>query len=281
MAQLLAETAMARYSSGNSDQATVLRAEVERTRVSERATDLGAERATVVATLNRLLNQPPATPLGQVVTLPELPPLPGALAGLPDVAAGVAPDVSVRKADAEASARRVETARAELRPNLTVGGSFFWQGGVNRVVSVTLGVEWPWRKDRKQQALIAAAEREKEAAQLELEDAASAMRSEAARLVIAVEQAEAQIDRYRSGLLPQSSAALDAARASYLGGRGDFASVLDEFRRWTDVRVELARREAGRFSARGALDVLVNPAEHGTWGHAVTREPTSSKEPRS
>ncbi|HEX7484948.1 MAG TPA: TolC family protein, partial [Vicinamibacterales bacterium] len=99
-------------------------------------------------------------------------------------------------------------------------------------------------------------------------------------LVVEIRRAEEQIARYRSGLLPQSSAVLDAARASYLGGRGDFASVLDEFRRWIDIRVELARREASRFAARAQLDVLVNPAEHGDWGHGVRQEQTSPKESR-
>ncbi len=148
--------------------------------------------------------------------------------------------------------------KEELRPSWTVGGSFFWQGGANRVVSFTVGVDFPWRKERNQQPLIAASEREVEAARFELADTAAAMQAEAARLAIDIARAEGQIDRYRSGLLPQSTAALDAARASYLGGRGDFASVLDEFRRWTEIRVELARREASRFAARAQLDSLVN-----------------------
>jgi outer membrane protein TolC len=280
MARLLTETATARYASGGSDQATVLRAQLEGIRLSERATDLDAERSAIVVAINRLLNQAPETPLGEVRQLPEPPPLTGAWSGLPDVAAKLAPEVSVRQADVVAATRRVEMAREELRPNLTAGGSLFWQGGVDRVVSVTLGVEWPWRKDRKQRPMIAAAERELEAAQDELEDAASGMRAEAARLVVEIRRAEEQIARYRSGLLPQSSAVLDAARASYLGGRGDFASVLDEFRRWIDIRVELARREASRFAARAQLGVLVNPAEHGDWGHGVRQEQTSPKESR-
>jgi len=281
MARLLTETAMARYASGGSDQTTVLRAQLELTRLAERAADLDAERVAIVVTLNRLLNQPSETPLGEVLELSEPPALSGALSGMPDVAASRAPEVSVRRADVAAAGRRVEMAREELRPSLTVGGSLFWQGGVDRVVSVTLGVEWPWRKDRKQRPLIAASERELEAARFELEDASAGMRAEAARLVADIRRAEDQIRRYRSGLLPQSSAALDAARSSYLAGRGDFASVLDEFRRWTEIRVELVRREASRFAARGQLDVLVNPAEHGTWSHTAGRDGKPPKEPRS
>ena len=258
VARLLAETAMARYASGESDQAAVLRAQLERTRLAERAVDLEADRWTLVVAINRLLNQPPDTPLGEVRELPEqasraLPP-----EGVAESAATHAPSVSVRMADVAAAERRVDLLKEDLRPNWTIGGSFFWQGGVNRVVSVTVGVDWPWRKDRNQQPLIAASERELDAARLDLADAAAAMGAEAARLAVEIRRAEDQIARYRSALLPQSSAALDAARASYLGGRGDFASVLDEFRRWTEIRVELARREASRFAARAQLDSLVS-----------------------
>jgi outer membrane protein, heavy metal efflux system len=281
MARLLVETATARYASGSSDQAVVLRAQLERTRLSERVVDLDAERATLVVAMNRLMNEAPDTPLGEVRELPEI----GALSGPPgaqaEAAANLAPEVSLRKAEVAAATRRVDVRREEFGPNWTIGGSFFWQGGVARVVSFTVGVDWPWRKDRNQGQLLAASESELRAARLDLEDTAAGMRAEAARLAVEIKRAEDQIVRYRSGLLPQSSAALDAARVSYLGGRGDFASVLDEFRRWTEIRVELVRREASRFAARAQLDVLVSPAEHGDWGHGVTQPSTPSKEPRS
>lgn len=280
IARLLAETAMARYRSGGADQSSVLRAQLEQTRVSQRFVDLDAERTTVVVSINRLLNQPPDTPLGEVRSLPEPPPLSESLARLPELAARRAPEVSVRRADVAVAARRVDMARAELHPNLTVGGGLYWQGGVDRVVSVTLGVEWPVRKARKQLPLLAASESDLEAANHDLEDASAGMRAEAARLVADLERADAQIDQYRSALLPQSSAAFDAVRASYLGGRGDFSSVLDEFRRWTDARVELASLEATRFALLGQLDVLVNPPAHGDWAHGDANDPSSSKESR-
>jgi outer membrane protein, heavy metal efflux system len=278
IARLLSETAMARYAAGGIDQAAVLRAQLERTRLSERGTDLDAERKVNVLALNRLVNQPPDTPIGEVRELPDPPPLAGPLAAMPEAAANAAPELAVRRADLAAAARKVEAAKAELQPTYTLGGSIFWQGSVNPFVAFTVGIEWPARKDRKQKPLIAASEQELAAARFDLEDSTAATRAEASRLVVEIRRAEEQVTRYRSGLLPQSSAALDASRASYLGGRGDFASVLDEFRRWTDVRVELARREAARFVARGQLDVLVNPSAHDTWEHAA---PVSAKEPRS
>jgi outer membrane protein, heavy metal efflux system len=270
VADLLSTTAASRYASGASDQATVLRAQLERTRLGERLTDLQGQRATLVATLNRLAGRPPSQPFGIVVTLSEPPPLPTGLDALPDRAGDLSPEVSVRKAEARLAERRIDAAQAELKPGFTVGGGVYWQGGFDRVVTLTLGVELPFRKNRRQLPLLDAARREAEASRAEIADATAEARAEAARLVAEIRRAEAQMNRYRTGLLPQSSAALDATRASYLGGRGDFTSVVDEFRRWTEIRVELGKLEAARFAARGQLDVLVNPAEHGDWSHPHT-----------
>jgi outer membrane protein TolC len=276
IADLLSVTAASRYAAGASDEATVLRAQLERTRLGGRLTDLEGERAAVVVTLNRLVGRAPTDPLGEVTALPEPPALPGALDSLPDRAAGLSPEVSVRKAEAQVAERRVDAAQADLKPTFTVGGGVFWQGGLDRLVTVMVGVELPFRKARKQAPMIDAARHDVEAAQAEVADAVAEARAETARLVAEIRRAESQITRYRAGLLPQSSAALDATRASYLGGRGDFASVVDEFRRWIEVRVELPRLEAARFAARGQLDVLVNPAEHGDWSHGHKGTDTST-----
>jgi outer membrane protein TolC len=278
LARLVTETAISRYAAAAADQATVLRAQLELTRLGERAVDLESDRAVAVAAMNRLVNAPAGTPFGEVVELPEPPVLNGPLEGLPDAAGEKSPEVSMRKSEVGVASRRVDLAREDLRPTYTVGGGFYWQGGTDRVATATLGIEWPTRKARKQLPALSAAQKSLEAAQADLEDAVLAARTDASRLVTEIRRAEVQISRYKTALLPQSSAALDAARSSYLAGRGDFAAVLDEFRRWTDVRVELARREASRFAARGQLDVMVNPAEHGAWTPSVHEHAAVGKE---
>ena len=267
LASLLATTAASRYAAGASDQAAVLRAQLEVTRLGERQVDLAAERTMTVATLNRLVGQAANTPLGEVRELPPLPPLATRLDALADEAGGVAPEVAVQKANVDLAGRQLDAARAELGRTYTVGGGVYWQGGVDRVVTLTLGIELPLRKGRRQGPRIAAAEQELAAARLDLVDMQANVRAEVTKMVVEARRAESQIERYRTALLPQSSAALDAARASYLGGRGDFASVLDEFRRWTEVRTDLVRREVARFTALAQIDVLVNPIEHGDWLH--------------
>ncbi len=258
VADMLATTAEARYAAGGADQATILRAQLERTRLDERRADLRAERAVVVATLNRLLYRPAGTPIGRVASLPETAALPIDTATVAAAAARQAPDIAVLEAEFQVADRRVAASREELRPSWSVGTGLFWQGGADRVVNFSVGVELPFWKKSKQLPLIAAAELEREAARLVLEDARAEAQAEAERLLAEWKNATEQLVRYREAIIPQSSAALDAARAGYLGEREDFPGVLEEFRRWIEIRVEVARREAARFTALARLEALVS-----------------------
>lgn len=262
--RLIEATAFARYAAGDADQASVLRIQLERTRLGERLADLARERFAVTAALNRLMDDPPATPIGPVRELPvTAPPVTPAsfptAEALADATAQRAPDVAWRQASIDVAGRKVEAARQELKRSWSIGTGLYWQGGLDRMATFSVGIELPFWKKRKQRPLLAAAELEQAAARRDLEDAAAEARAATARLVTEWETASAQVERYRSAILPQNSAALDATRSSYLAGRGDFVSVLDEFRRWIDVRVGLAQREADRYTARVELDALLEP----------------------
>jgi outer membrane protein TolC len=265
---LLEATALARYASGASDQASVLRVQLERTRLGERLADVANERFAATAALNRLTDDPPETLIGRVrelqVTTPPSAQSSAQLSAQPGeslllAAVQQAPEIALRHAEIEVASRQVAEAREELRPSWSVGSGLYWQGGLDRMATFNVGIELPFWKARKQLPLIAAAERELRAALVELANTSAEVRAEAARLAVEWQTADAQIERYRSAILPQNTAALDATRSGYLAGRGDFVSVLDEFRRWIDVRVGLARREADRYAARARIDGLLAP----------------------
>ena len=77
--------------------------------------------------------------------------------------------------------------------------------------------------------MIRAAGQDLEASRQELRDAEAAARAEAARLEADWRSAGSQVTRYAQAIVPQSSLALDAARSSYLAGRGDFSTVIEDF----------------------------------------------------
>jgi outer membrane protein TolC len=255
---MLTATASSRYAAGQADQASLLRAQLEQTQIGQRLIDIATERYGVQTALNRLTDDPPDTPIGTVAELPaDAPPAALAPAAAPETATGRSAEIVARSSEVDVASRQVDAAREELRPNWSVGGGLYWQGGLDRTVVFNVGIELPLRKDQKQRPLIAAAELERRAAQLELQSTTAGVRADIARLSAEWRAAGEQIERYRTAVLPQNSAAFDATRSSYLAGRGDFVSVLEEFRRWMEVRIELANREADRYTAAARLEALV------------------------
>src|SRR5436309_10765377 len=256
--EMLAATASSRYSSGESEQEPILKAQIQRSRLEEQLEDLSAERTARVAELNRWLDRPAGSPLGDVRELPAAGP-PAGSSG--EAAVAGSPEVRSARAAVAVAEKKIAAARLDLRPDFSPSAGIAARGSFGPVLTLRLGVELPfWKKD-KQQPMIRAAEAELERARQEVRDAAAMARAAAARAAAEREKADRQIVRYREGILPQSSAALDAARSSYLTGRGDFSTVIEDFNLWLEVRMQLVRREADRFVAWAELQKLTGEGE--------------------
>lgn len=257
LVELLEEVAHSRYATGASDQEGVLKVQLEGLAIGERADDVEHQRRSAVAELNRWLDRPAQALLGPVHALPAALP-PGADTAR-RAAAGSA-EVALAAAQLRLAERQVELARLELKPGFVVGAGLAARGGLDPVVLARFGVELPvWRR-QKQRPMLRAAELELEAARRGLADAEAEARAEAVRQLSAWTNADRQAARYREGILLEASAALDAARTSYLAGRGDFSTVIEDFNRWLEARVALAGREADRFAAGAELDRLAGAA---------------------
>jgi len=253
MLDMLAATAASRYSVGETDQEAVLKAQLEVSRLDERLDDVAAERAKEVAALNRLLDQPGATPLGEVA---ELPPAEVVAPPWEDLAAQASPEVAMRRAAVAMAEKRVAIARLDLKPDFTTGAGLGLRGAFDPAVTLRFGLALPLWRSQKQRPLLRVAEDELAMAKAELRDAEASARSTAASLAADWQRANRQVERYREAIVGQSSALVDAARSAYLVGRGDFLTVVDDFNRWLDARVELARREADRFATWAEFQAL-------------------------
>lgn len=253
LVELLTATASARYASGESEQESLLKAQLQVTRLEEQLDDLEAGRRAMVAELNRWLDRPGEAPLGEITALPDVKDPAGSWETL---AVEASPRVRVARAAIEATERRLAVARLDLKPDLSPAAGLTTRGSLGPVLTLRVGVELPFWKRQKQEPMIRSAEAEVEMARQELRDAEAMARAEAARLEAEWVRAERQILRYREGILPQTSTAFDAARSSYLAGRGDFSTVVEDFNLWLEARVQLARREADRFAAWAGLEAL-------------------------
>jgi outer membrane protein TolC len=253
---LMTATATARYAAGEAEQEAVLKAQLQASRLEEMVDDHHSSRVALVAELNRWLDRPGGTPLGEVKALPAVQ---WSAGSLDETAAKASADVVVASAGAEVAVRRLAETRLDLKPDLVPAAGLAARGPLGPVLTLRFGVELPFWKERKQEPRIRAAEFEVEQARQELRDAEAEARAEAVRRSAEWTRAERQILRFRDAIVPQTSAVFNAARSSYLAGRGDFSSVVEDFNLWLEARVELARREADRFAAWAALESLTQP----------------------
>jgi cobalt-zinc-cadmium efflux system outer membrane protein len=264
--ELLAATVRERYSVGAAEQEAAIKAQLAVSRLAERLDDLVAERKAVVAAVNRHLDQPGDAPLGRVTTLPEavVPSMPWEA-----VVAENSPEVVVRRAEVQVAERRLRVARLERRPDFIAGAGVGFRGGRDPAVTLRLGMDLPLWSAQNQNPMFRAAGQNLEASRQALRDAEAVARAEAARLEAEWRRADRQVMRYTQAIVPQSRLAFDAARSSYLVGRGDFSTVIEDFNLWLEARTGLAQREAERFTTWAELQTVIassGPGDDGRRG---------------
>lgn len=252
--EMLASTVAARYGVGEMDQEAVLKIQLQISRHDQIREGVVQMREQREAELRRALALPAGTPIGRIRDL-VVAPLPSG-----DFAARVrseAPEVVVADAAAVVAERRLALERLELRPDFSVSGGVAYRGTFDPALVAGLGVELPFWRRQRQEPLIRAAESELTAARHAARSARLAALAEAEAQLAVWNRVERRLALSSEGILPQSSAALDAARSGYLVGRSDFSTVVEDLSLWLEGRVEHARLEAERFATRAAIAALV------------------------
>jgi outer membrane protein TolC len=221
--------ARARYEAGQGAQSDLLRAHLERNRLRQRRWALQAEERQRLAVLNRLRGRPLDEPVVTTRGLADLPDpkLPEAQQALAR-AEEQSPELHKALLQGQQADRRVDLARKERWPDVTVsagvmprGGSFstMWQAGVAFNVPV-------WTVQKQAHAIS-----ENQARGRAARDGAEAIRRLLQQRVHerqAVLQSLLEANRlYRSGLLIQSEATVTSTLAQYQVGAVGFASVLE------------------------------------------------------
>lgn len=250
------------YTVGSAIQQDVLRAQIEVARMTEDIARMGQERLAGAARLNALLGRDAQSPV-EALELPEptdtLPPVDRlvaiALAARPALRAG-----AERVAAAEAS---LSATRRELYPDLQLGVAYQARPAFPNMMSLMVGVSLPVFAGSKQLALRREATAMRDMSQAELLN----LRNETTARIIE-NRARAERDRnlatlYRSSIVPQASAAVQAALASYRVGRVSFMQLIDNQMTVNGYETETYRLLADYQQAVGELQALVGqPLEH-------------------
>jgi cobalt-zinc-cadmium efflux system outer membrane protein len=254
----LADAAEARYTTGRSTQADIVKALVERSRLEEQIVAADEQARIAEARLNTLMRRAPGAAIGPVADPPPHPHLPDS----PSLAARALerhPDLAVADGETAVAGAEVALAERERRPDYVLRGGFMIMPDSTNAWTASLGVTWPtapWTR-RRTEALARAAAAQRDAT-------ASDRRAIEYRLRAMVHDAWLRADsaRRRAGLLqtsvlPQAGYALDLSRTAYQTDRASLVDVLDAQRLLLDLRLDVHRAIAERERALADLELAV------------------------
>jgi cobalt-zinc-cadmium efflux system outer membrane protein len=218
------ETGLSRYSLGQGNQADVLKAQIEHTKILREVTMHHQEMGQLQAGLKEMLHRPQMS----VDIVPEplsLTPMQRTAEELQALVVSHNPAISVDTADVHKEDARLKSAQREGKPDFNVGYMFQQTGGGYRdYYMLTLNMRLPRRK--RVEAGVAEAAESLERSRQELDSQVQQQLSEVQKQYIAVTNTAELLKEYQEGLLPQAEAAFRAEQNTYQSGKETLAPVL-------------------------------------------------------
>ncbi len=151
----------------------------------------------------------------------------------------------------------VELARTTKKSDWTLEVGYAQRApAFSNMVSVMVGMDLPWQTERRQDRDIASKIAEADQARAQREDARRMHDAEVRGWLADYDAAGERLDRYRRVILPLVRERAQAALASYQGGRGELAPVLEANRAITEAELAAIGAEAERAKAWANLSFL-------------------------
>ncbi len=226
-----------RYSVGKAAQRDVLRAQLEVTRLFQRATLLNQQRRTLEAQLNSLRNVPIDSPVGApAIVQPST--FVYTQDQLQDAAQANYPVLKQRRTMVDQNRLSVDLARKEVRPDFSVGYTYMQRDGLPDMYGITLSTSLPLFRRRKQDMAIAEAAANLESARQMQANELTVLRYQVQQDFLEIQATEQLLKLYSQGIAPQSSLTLESSIASYETGGVDFLNVLSNFQSVIDAELD-------------------------------------------
>lgn len=245
-----------RYEVGEAPQQDVLQAQVAVAMMSEEIIVMREQRRADAARLNALLGRDATTPVPAL----ELPPLGEELPSVDSLMAAASADSpALRAADARrrAAAEGVTVAQRERYPDLMVGVAWNQRPAFDDMASLMVGVRLPIRPGSRQQPRI----REREAMAVGADAASYDLTNQTwANLVesrAAAERARSLETLYRTAILPQAAAAVEAALSGYRVGEVNYSTLVESQMTVNRYEIALVRITAEYHQAVARVDALL------------------------
>ncbi len=237
------DVAEVKYRAGTATQQDVLRASVEMSKLDDDLISLEQRRTTAAAMLNQLLDRPVDTPLPSP-PVREIEPLSLELQTLLAAAAQASPEIAVIHEQIEGHRQRMELARLNRWPDLTLSFSYnlVSDDGLSPVATgedqwwVGAGINLPIWAGR-----LDAAEFEAARGILQSVSELDAVNNQVAFRVqdalARVESQQRQALLFRDVIIPQARQAVDASLSGYRSGKLEFLTLVDNWRKLFEFQV--------------------------------------------
>jgi outer membrane protein TolC len=226
-----------RYSVGKAAQQDVLRAQLEVTRLAQRATLLTQQRRTLEAQLNSLRDFPVDAPDGRPAAVgPST--LTYTQEQLQQAAQTNYPALKQLQVTVHQERLSVDLAHKETRPDFSVGYLFMQRNGLPDMYGITLSTSLPIFHHRKQDMAIAEAAANLATAREMQANELTSLRYQVRQDFLEVQATEQLLKLYSQGVKPQSSLTLESSISSYETGGVDFLSVLSNLEAVIDAELD-------------------------------------------
>lgn len=233
------KTAKARYTVGQAAQQDVFRAQVEISRVLDRLAVLEQQKESLHAAINRLLNLPPAAPLGTpeeihttILTVP--------LQELNHRADEFSPALMASAKGIHRSERSVSLAKRQYYPDfdltaLGLRNDRINDNGYQVIVGITIPLFYASKQRQGVREALAGLEGAREDFSATRQDVLFQVKDG----FVQAQRAERLITILRDAIIPQATLALQAAQVGYGVGKVDFLTLLNSLLTLQDSQLEL------------------------------------------
>lgn len=250
------KTAKARYSVGQAAQQDVFRAQVEISRVLDRLAVLDQQKESLHAAINRLMNRPPAGPLGApeevhttILTIP--------LQDLNQRAEAFSPALLATGKSVDRSERSVSLAKRQYYPDFDVTALGLRNDRTNdNGYQVMVGIKIPLFYETKQKQGVREALAGLEGAREDFSAARQDVLFQVKDGFVQAQRAERLITILRDAIIPQATLGLQAAQAGYAVGKVDFLTLLNSLLTLQDSQLELHGEMVNHEKALARLEAM-------------------------
>lgn len=258
------KTAKARYTVGQAAQQDVFRAQVEISRVLDRLAVLDQQKESLHAAINRLINRPPAAPLGtpeeihtSILTIP--------LQDLNRRAEEFSPALLATAKGVDRSERSVSLAKRQYYPDFDVSALGLRNDKINdNGYQVIVGIKIPLFYQTKQKQGVREALAGLEGAREDYVTTRQDLLFQVKDGFVQAQRAERLITILRDAIIPQATLALQAAQAGYAVGKVDFLTLLNSLLTLQDSQLELHGEMVNHERALARLEAVTGGSLSGS-----------------